>query len=170
MSGHGPTLPARRGRSVRVCGPVPAASVDGVQSPEPGPLLAREAASLVARLRLWTRPRWAAEHGDAGSTRADVVHHLAQSFADAAGGAPVRLPRLPVDLALPDQLAVTADDLVRSGPGERTAGDAVAHLLLHRRELLGEPVPVGLVTALGEPDERALLDRGRATCARSSSR
>jgi hypothetical protein len=90
------------------------------------------------------------------------VHHLAQWLADAAGEAPVRLPRLDSDLALPDQLAVTADDLVRSG---RASADAVAHLLLHRRELLDEPVPAGLVAALGEPDELALVRRARAVCA-----
>ena len=168
------TCPARTvlsaGRRLRPSADPPGGrpSLDEVQSPEAGPLLAREAASFVARLRLWSRPRWAAEHGDAGATRADVVHHLAQAFADAAGGAPVPLPRLPVDLVLPDQLAVAADDLVRSRPGERAAGDAVAHLLLHRRELLGEPVPTGLVTALGQPDERSLLDGGCATCAGSA--
>ena len=125
-------------------------------------LLPREAASLVARLRLFTPARWSAALPPYG-TRADAVHHLAQALADAEGAAPVRLPRLDGDLALPDQLAVTADDLVRSG---RADADAVAHLLLHRSELLGEPVPAGLVVALGAPDEQALLARGRVTCAR----
>ena len=89
------------------------------------------------------------------------MHHLAQWLADAGGEAPVRLPRLDSDLALPDQLAVTADDLVRSG---RATADAVAHLLLHRAELLDEPVPPGLVRALGFADGLALLRRARAVC------
>lgn len=123
-------------------------------------LLAREASSFVARLRLFTPARWQAGCPPYG-TRADAAHHLAQWLADEVGEAPVRLPRLESDLALPDQLAVTADDLVRSG---QPAHDAVAHLLLHRAELLDEPVPTGLVTALGETDERALLVRARRVC------
>ena len=127
-------------------------------------LLRREAASLVQRLRLWTPARYAAAAAPWG-TRGDLVHHLAQSYADLAawveGAAPRPLPRLDTDLALADQLAVTADDLVRS---QLPAYDAVAHLLLHRAELLDEPVPAGLVAALGEPDERALLVRARRIC------
>ncbi|MCU1674422.1 MAG: hypothetical protein JWN77_2535 [Frankiales bacterium] len=101
-------------------------------------LLAREARSLVDRLRLWTPARWAAEAAPYG-TRADLVHHLAASFAAAETDRP--LPRLDSDLALPDQLAVTADDLVRSG---RATEAHVGHLLAHRRDLLGEDVPAGL--------------------------
>ena len=122
-------------------------------------LLAREAASFVARLRLFTPARWSAALAPYG-TRADAVHHLGQALADAEGAAPVRLPRLD-DLVLPDQLAVTADDLVRSGRGD---ADAVAHLLLHRSELLEDEVPAGLVRELGEPDAAALLERGRRAC------
>ena len=132
-------------------------------------LLAREAASLVARLRLFTPARWSAALTPYG-TRADVVHHLAQALADAEGAAPVRLPRLDSDLALPDQLAVTADDLVRAGgdvPGDVRQRDLVAHLLLHRSELLDEAVPPGLARDLGEPGADALLARAREVCARS---
>ncbi len=132
--------------------------------PGAGPdLLAREAASLVARLRLWTPARWAAEAVPYG-TRADLAHHLASWLVELAGEAPVPLPRLDSDLALPDQLAVAADDLVRSRPPAAVLRDAVAHLLLHRAELLGEEVPAGLVRALGEPDELALLRRARTVC------
>ena len=133
-------------------------AVDGVSA-----LLAREAASLVARLRLFTPARWSAALPPYG-TRADAVHHLAQALADAEGAAPVRLPRLDSDLALPDQLAVTADDLVRAGGAD---ADAVAHLLLHRSELLEDEVPAGLVRELGEADVAALLERGRRACALS---
>jgi len=124
-------------------------------------VLAREAASLVARLRLFTPARWTAASAPHG-TRGDAVHHLAADFAAAAGPPPVPLPRLDSDLALPDQLAVTADDLVRSG---RSSSDDVAHLLLHRSELLDEAVPNGLATTLGLPDTQTLLARARQRCA-----
>ncbi|GAC1443913.1 MAG: hypothetical protein NVSMB55_18880 [Mycobacteriales bacterium] len=122
--------------------------------PEPGELLAREARSLVERLRLWTPQRWAAAAPPFG-TRGDLVHHLAASFAAEETGRP--LPRLDRDVVLPDQLAVTADDLVRSGRAEL---GHVAHLLAHRRDLLGEDVPAGLMAQLGNvpvrcPDQEA---------------
>jgi len=117
-------------------------------------LLAREASSLVARLRLWTAARWAAQAAPAApadwGSRAEVVHHLAQWLADEAGEAPVLLPVLDSPLALPDQLAVTADDLVRTNPDDHTAMRAIAHLLAHRRELLGEDVPASLLARLGD--------------------
>jgi hypothetical protein len=109
-------------------------------------LLAREARSLVERLRLWTPQRWAAAAPPYG-TRADVAHHLAQWLADRAGEAPVRLPRLDSDLVLPDQLAVTADDLVRSGRADLAA---TAHLLAHRGDLLGDEPPAGRRAQVGE--------------------
>ena len=122
-------------------------------------LLRREAGSLVERLRLWTPTRWAAAAPD-GRTRSDVTRHLAQSFADAAAdleGEPRRgLPHLSSDLALPDQLAVTADDLVRAGPGATGARAALAHLLTHRTDLLGDAVPQALCARLGVPDETAV--------------
>ncbi|MCW2607874.1 MAG: hypothetical protein JWO60_2567 [Frankiales bacterium] len=123
-------------------------------------LLDREARSLVQRLRVWTPTRWAAQVRP-GLTRGDLAHHLAQALVDAAAEAPVPLPRLEADLALPDQLAVAADDLVRSGPDPDVAAGAVAHLLLHRADLLGDDVPPGLVTALGLGDVLAV---GRRLC------
>jgi hypothetical protein len=110
-----------------------------------GELLARQAASLVERLRLWTPQRWAAAAGSRPGTRADLVHHLAQSFVTRAGETDRPLPRLDSDLALPDQLAVTADDLARTG---RATVEDVAHLLAHRRDLLGEDVPASLLEQL----------------------
>lgn len=112
--------------------------------PDAGELLAREARSLVERLRLWTPERWAAAAPPYG-TRGDLVHHLAQALA--AQETDRSLPRLDSDLALPDQLAVTADDLVRSG---RATEKHVAHLLAHRRDLLGDDVPAGLLAELGD--------------------
>lgn len=112
--------------------------------PDAAEIFAREARSLVQRLRLWTPQRWAASAGDAAppyGTRGDVVHHLAAAFVHAAGETDRALPRFDNDLVLPDQLAVTADDLVRSG---RTTLQDVAHLLAHRSDLLGEDVPASL--------------------------
>lgn len=118
-------------------------------------LLRRESRSLVQRLRLWTPARWAAAAAPFG-TRADLVHHLAQAVADLAAdaeGAPRRpLPRLDSDLALPDQLAVTADDLVHASPDPAVARAATAHLLAHRKDLLDEDVPPGVAEALGLED------------------
>ena len=126
-------------------------------------LLRRESRSLVQRLRLWTPARFAATAPPFGS-RADLVHHLAQSLAAAAAraeGQPWRpLPRLD-DLAVADQLAVTADDLVRAGPPDEVARAATAHLLLHRQDLLGEEVPPGLAAGLGVDDVAAA---GRVIC------
>jgi hypothetical protein len=134
---------------------------------DPTALLRRESRSLVQRLRLWTPARWAAAAPRSGS-RGDLAHHLAQSLADRAADAeagPRRpLPRLD-DLALADQLAVTADDLVRAAPPGEVARAATAHLLLHRRDLLDEDVPPGLAAALGLPDA---LARGREECGRST--
>jgi hypothetical protein len=109
-------------------------------------LLAREARSLVERLRLWTPERWAAAAPPFGS-RADLLHHLAADLVTRAGETDRPLPRLDSDLALPDQLAVTADDLVRSG---RADVADVAHLLAHRRDLLDEDVPAALLERLGD--------------------
>ena len=126
-------------------------------------LLRRESRSLVQRLRLWTPARLAAAAPPFGS-RADLVRHLAQALADAAAraeGQPLRtLPRLD-DLAVADQLAVTADDLVRAVPPEEVARAATAHLLVHRQDLLGDGVPPGLAEALGLDDVAAA---GRVIC------
>lgn len=136
-------------------------------APDATDLLRRESRSLVQRLRLWTPARWAAAAPGRGS-RADLAHHLAQDLADLAAdaeGAPRRpLPRLDSDLGLPDQLAVTADDLVRAQPSAAVARAATAHLLAHRLDLLDEPVPAGLAQALGVDD---VVAAGRAACEES---
>lgn len=132
-------------------------------------LLRRESRSLVQRLRLWTPARWAAAAPPHGS-RADLAHHLAQALADVAADVerqPRRpLPRLDSDLGLPDQLAVTADDLARAAPTVPTVRDATAHLLAHRLDLLGEQVPDGLAAALGLDDVAA---HGRRVCEESAA-
>ncbi len=115
---------------------------------------------MVDRLRRWPSSRWAVSAGPWG-TRADLGRHLAQAFADAAadleGGPRPALPRLEHDLLVPDQLAVTGDDLVRVGPPAAACADAVAHLLLHRFELLDESPPASLGGA-------SVLVRGRQVC------
>lgn len=129
-------------------------------------LLAKELGSLVRRLRLWTPQRWAAT-AEPWGTRADLARHLAQWCADraaAAEGEPTRdLPVLQPDLLLADQLAVTGDDLVRTAPGDDLCADAVAHVLLHRWDLLAEEPPPSL-------GGTAALERGRAVCSSSDAR
>jgi hypothetical protein len=124
--------------------------------------LAKEIGSLVQRLRLWTPARWAAVCEPWG-TRADLGRHLAQWWADRAaeleGGPRCEMPVLRPDLLVADQLAVTGDDLIRATPGPELVEDAVAHLLAHRLDLLGEEPPA----SLGGP---AAIVRGREVCAR----
>ena len=144
------------------------------RSPDrPTASLEREAGSLVRRLRLWTPARWAAfttEVTPSGTTpsslsRADLIHHLVQVLADAAAvleHRPLRpVPRLGLDLVLADQLAVTADDVVRAGATAELARSLTAHLVLHRSEVLEDVVPPGLAEELGYPD---VLAAGRAAC------
>ena len=140
------------------------------RSPDrPAVLLNREAASFVRRLRLWTPARWAAQVTDRPDgvvlTRADLVHHLVQVFADVAAAgeqAPRRtVPRLASDLVLPDQLAVIAADLVRTGPPDAVARVLTAHLVLHRSDVLEDEVPAGLAQELDLPE---VLAAGRAAC------
>jgi hypothetical protein len=123
-------------------------------------LLAKEVASLVQRLRLWTPARWAAA-ADPWGTRADLGRHLAQWLADRTAeleGGPLRpLPVLHPDLLVADQLAVSGDDLVRAAPGDPLCQDAVAHLLAHRFDLLGEEPPASL-------GGRPTAVRGRQVC------
>jgi hypothetical protein len=126
-------------------------------------LVAKEVSSLVARLRLWTPARWAAA-ADPWGTRADLGRHVAQWCADRAAeleGQRLRaLPVLTPDLLVADQVAVAGDDLVRALPPAQLCADAVAHLLVHRYDLLAEEPPASLGGA-------AALRRGRAVCQRS---
>ena len=119
-------------------------------------LLAKELASLIQRLRIWTPARWAAA-AEPWGTRADLVRHLAQWFADRAGEGDRVLPVLKPDLLVVDQLAVTADDLLRTSPDALTCSEAVDHLLVHRLDLLGDLPPA----SLGGEDA---VRRGRAVC------
>ena len=151
-----------------------AASLRSMLTPEPVVrdqvlLLRRESRSLVQRLRLWTPARYAAA-APPFPTRGALVHHLAQALADVAADlertARRRLPRLETDLGLADQLAVTADDLVRAAPTSEQAAAATCHVLLHRHDLLGEPVPPALAGALVPPGggEVDVLAAGAVAC------
>ncbi len=132
-------------------------------------ILARECRSLVQRLRLWTPARFAA--AAPGGVRADVVRHLAQVLADTAAGLedePRRtLPVLDSDLGLADQLAVTADDARRAGPSPEEARSLIAHVLLHRHDLLGDDVPAGLAASIGCAGGADVLATGAAVCSLS---
>lgn len=125
-------------------------------------LIRRESCSLVARVRDWTTARWASGTST-GTSRGDVGHHLATRLAVAAQGleqhaeaAPPLwrvLPRLDTDLVVPDQIAVTAADLLAalttaedswSPTGQRVskielAAGCLAELQLHRYDLDGSP-------------------------------
>ncbi len=156
-------------------------------------LLERESELLVGRLRLFTGARYAAAALPLPS-RADLARHLAQVLAVGGQGLespgrqlPVvwrQLPELP-DLALADQIAVTASDAVRAAraltgretvptPGAPTqAREVVAQLcsevLLHRAELDGAGPgrsAVGTVLAVlapGNPPDR-FAAAARARC------
>lgn len=76
--------------------------------------LVRAVDRLAEQVGHWTPARWAQPAGQ--GTRADAVHALAQRLADleaSVTGRPVLpVPRLPNDLALPDQVRVMVLDLI----------------------------------------------------------
>jgi hypothetical protein len=116
--------------------------------------LARAVDRLVNQVGHWSPARWAArsragaaesgsgvgEHGQRPSANpAGVVHALAQRLADLEAEATGR-PRYPVPwldnvLALPDQVRVTALDLVWAKPGAEVLAAAFDAVERARREL-----------------------------------
>ncbi len=92
--------------------------------------LVRAVDRLVDQVGHWTSTRWAAPAASGAGSRADAVHALAQRLADleaAVVGRPVRrVPRLDNDLVLPDQVRVTALDLLAAGPPDAVLAEAVA--------------------------------------------
>jgi hypothetical protein len=90
--------------------------------------LDRAVGRLVNHVSHWTPPRWAASSASGSGSRADVMHALIQRLADLAADAEGRprraVPRLGNNLALPDQLRVTAADLVAAQPDEAVAAAA----------------------------------------------
>jgi hypothetical protein len=102
--------------------------------------LARAVDRLVDHIGQWTPSRWAASTVSLGAvSRADAVHALAQRLADleaSATGRPDRpVPRLDNDLVLPDQLRVTARDLLAARPPEAVLAVAVDAVADARRAL-----------------------------------
>lgn len=100
--------------------------------------LATETARLVTRLRGVSLGWYAARAG--GSTRADVVRHLAGVLADlgrdAGGGAPAgAAPPVLGVYALPDQIAVLAQELLGAPRAARTARVALDAVRASRAQL-----------------------------------
>jgi hypothetical protein len=94
---------------------------------------------LCQQVAHWTPERWAAPAEPGGPSRAELVHTLAQRLADLAAeaeGEPRReIPRLDNDLALPDQLRVTAADLVAAGADDLLTHAAAADVSTVRDQL-----------------------------------
>ncbi|MFG1673260.1 hypothetical protein [Micromonospora sp. NPDC049282] len=84
--------------------------------------LDRAVTLLVRQVGHWQQPRWSAPAEGSNVSRADLVHKLVQEIAnlaaDVAGEPRREVPRLPSDLALPDQLRVVAADLTLAAPPE----------------------------------------------------
>ncbi|WFF08600.1 hypothetical protein O7622_08650 [Micromonospora sp. WMMD1076] len=94
--------------------------------------LDRAVTLLVRQVGHWQQPRWSAKADIGNVSRADLVHRLVQEIAnlaaDAAGEPRREVPRLPSDLALPDQLRVVSADLALAAPPAQvlaTAAEAV---------------------------------------------
>jgi hypothetical protein len=79
--------------------------------------LSAAAGSLLNRVGHWTDARWSASAGP-GLTRADIVFGLVQYLADLVAAVenrePRNVPRLKNDQALPDQIQVMINDLLRA--------------------------------------------------------
>jgi hypothetical protein len=101
--------------------------------------LVRAVDRLVDHIGQWAPSRWTAPTASGAGTRADVVHALAQRLADleaSIAGRPGRaVPRLDNDLVLPDQVRVTARDLLAAHPSEETVEAAVDAVADTRRVL-----------------------------------
>jgi hypothetical protein len=83
----------------------------------------REAQRVADQVTHWTPARWRVTvPGEAGIDRATAMHRLIQTLADLCARLerrPARVvPRLPHDVALPDQLRVIAADLAAAQPDE----------------------------------------------------
>lgn len=100
---------------------------------------------LTRQVMYWTPPRWRAASSVSGLTRADLMHELVQRIADlaaAAEGQPRRaVPRLDNDLALPDQLLVVTQDLLRASPAPGVVTAACAWVVHTRDAFTGTGRP-----------------------------
>ena len=106
---------------------------------------------LINQVLHWTPSRWGAassvsepatpNRASEHRSRGDVFHALVQRIADLAAtaeGEPRRaVPRLDNDLALPDQLLVVTQDLIRAKPDAETVTAAMAAVREARTALWG---------------------------------
>jgi hypothetical protein len=101
--------------------------------------LVRAADRLADHVGHWTPARWAQPGASGDRTRADVVHALAQRLADleaSVTGREIRpVPRLPNDLALPDQVRVMVLDLIAAPAGPDALATALDLIGRARAEL-----------------------------------
>jgi hypothetical protein len=101
--------------------------------------LVRAVDRLVDHIGQWTPSRWAASTASGGGTRAAAVHALCQRLADLEAGATGRahrpVPRLDNDLVLPDQVRVTARDLLAADPTPAVLAEALDAVSATRRAL-----------------------------------
>ncbi|NES26743.1 hypothetical protein GCE86_30050 [Micromonospora terminaliae] len=101
--------------------------------------LDRAVTLLVRQVGHWEQPRWSAAAAGGNVSRADLVHKLVQEIANLAAdaeGEPRReVPRLPSDLALPDQLRVVTADLLAAGAREPVLAGAAAAVARTRSAL-----------------------------------
>ncbi|GAB1645131.1 hypothetical protein [Krasilnikovia sp. MM14-A1259] len=92
---------------------------------------------LLNQVGHWEQGRWWV-HTPAGPTRADLAYGLVQLLADLGADAEGRqrraVPRL-VDPVLPDQLRVTADDLLIAAPAADVFAQACAEVDSLRKAL-----------------------------------
>jgi hypothetical protein len=110
----------------------------GYPAPVTAEELARAVDRLVDQVAHWSTARWSAPSVQ-GGTRADAAHALAQRLADlearASGRPPRPVPRLPTDLALPDQWRVLARDLADADPEPEVVAAGARELLRTRAAL-----------------------------------
>ncbi|GAA5195287.1 hypothetical protein GCM10023322_61690 [Rugosimonospora acidiphila] len=102
--------------------------------------LIRSVDRLVDQVAQWTPARWAAS----GGSRAVTMHALAQRLADIEAGVTGHprheVPRLANDLVLPDQVRVTARDLLAARPSAEVFAEA-ARAVAETRSALAELRP-----------------------------
>ncbi|MBQ1055580.1 hypothetical protein [Micromonospora sp. C32] len=101
--------------------------------------LDRAVGLLVRQVGHWQQPRWSAKAEGGNVSRADLVHKLVQEIAnlaaDAAGEPRREVPRLPNDLALPDQLRVVTADLKLAEPADPVLAEATEAITRTRATL-----------------------------------
>ncbi len=84
---------------------------------------------LHNQVRHWEQPRWSAPTANPTKTKADLMYGLIQQLADLSAAAEQR-PHRPVprehNMILPDQLRVTANDLLAANAPPASLAEATA--------------------------------------------